>query len=339
MNALFASIPSPSSDQLPFIGVKYYGLMIALGVLCAVSLARRRWGARGFDPDQVADIAVWAVPAGLIGARLYHVITDWNSRYSGNWWPDVLQIWKGGLGIPGGIFLGTVGGLLAARLYKVRVPDMMDAMAPAIPLAQALGRLGNYFNQELYGRPSTLPWAVEIDPIHRQPPEMARFSTFHPTFLYEGLWNIGVMLVLIAIDRTRVLKRGKLFALYLGFYFLGRLWVESIRIDKASELFGLRVNTVLSLTMIVVATVWFLAGGFKRSEEARTQEIAEDQERIAAGLMNSASGESVPSQDAVADAADSADSADSADAADAVDTADAVADTAESGTSGEPTSE
>ena len=172
---MLSSFPSPSSDMIPGIGVKYYGVMIAFGVLAAVSVARRRWRAAGHDPDEVADIAVWAVPFGLVGARLYHVITDWEI-YRDRPFPRVLEIWNGGLGIPGGIFLGVVGGVLAARYYKIGVAGLADAMAPAIPLAQAIGRLGNYFNQELYGRETDMPWGPAMGRSYRPgaPPQRQR---------------------------------------------------------------------------------------------------------------------------------------------------------------------
>jgi len=175
---------------------------------------------RGADPDEVADIAVWAVPFGLVGARLYHVITDWEI-YRDRPFPRVLEIWNGGLGIPGGIFLGVVGGVLAARYYKIGVAGLADAMAPAIPLAQAIGRLRNYFNQELFGKPSTLPWAVRIDLEHRPSanglpldqggiPKYPGATSFQPTFLYEALWNLGAFGLLVWIDSKKLLRQGKM---------------------------------------------------------------------------------------------------------------------------------
>lgn len=260
---MLSSIPSPSSPFLPGIGIRYYGLMIALGVLAGVTLARRRWKAAGHNPDEISDVAVWAVPAGLIGARLYHVITDWNDLYSnGRWMWRAFEIWNGGLGIPGGIALGTLVGVLAARRYKIDVKRCADAMVPAIPLAQAIGRFGNYFNQELYGRPSTLPWAIEIDADKR--PNYPNASTFQPTFAYEALWNLGVVGLLIWIDSKKVLRPGKLLPTYVILYFTGRLWVEALRSDHANTLFGLRINTVVSLTMMLVGSIWLMWGGAMR---------------------------------------------------------------------------
>ncbi len=266
---MLSSIPSPPSELIPIIGVRYYGVMIALGVLAAVTLARRRWKAMGNNPDEIADVAVWAVPAGLIGARLYHVITDWNDLYSnGRWMWRAFEIWNGGLGIPGGIALGTLAGVAAARHYKIDVRGCVDAMVPAIPLAQAIGRLGNYFNQELFGRPSTLPWAVEISPDKR-PARYADNATFQPTFAYEALWSLGAMGLLLWIDSKKILRRGKMAPAYLVLYFTGRLWVEALRSDHANTLFGLRINIVVSLAMMVVGTIWLLWGGALRPTDQR----------------------------------------------------------------------
>jgi prolipoprotein diacylglyceryl transferase len=236
--------------------------MIALGVLAAVELARYRWRQRGGNPDDITTIAIWAVPAGLIGARLYHVATDWNRLYADR--PlDAFKIQEGGLGIPGGIALGVIVGVLVARSRGIRLGPGLDAVAPALPLAQAIGRLGNWFNQELYGRPTDLPWGLEIAPEHRTA-GYELFTTFHPTFLYEALWNLALVGLLIWLDDKRVLRPGRIFVVYVGGYFLGRLWVESLRIDTATEIAGLRVNTVMSLVGIACAAVFLVAAGIKR---------------------------------------------------------------------------
>lgn len=274
--SLLASIPSPSSNTVPIIGIRWYGLMIALGVIAALNLVRKRWEARGHDPEEMSTVAMWAVPAGLIGTRIYHVATDWNSLYSdGRWWPKAFQIWNGGLGIPGGIFLGTVVGLIVARRMAINIPDGLDAMAPALPLAQAIGRVGNWFNQELYGGPTNKPWGLKIDGAHR-PPEYINQPTFHPTFLYESLWNIGVVIAIVLIDRRKVLRRGKLFPLYILGYFTGRLWVESIRIDTATLIFGYRVNTLLAVTMIGSSLVWLFWGGIRPKPEIERRPMESD---------------------------------------------------------------
>jgi prolipoprotein diacylglyceryl transferase len=260
---MLLSIPSPGSDSLSIFGLelRFYGLMIALGVLAAVEITRRRHAARGGDPDDWSSIAMWAVPAGLVGARLYHVITDWR-RFEGDWL-EVFNIRAGGLGIPGGVLLGTLVGLWAAKRRGLRLPVALDEAAPAIPVAQAIGRLGNWFNQELFGGPSDLPWAVEIDPAHR-PDEYLDVETFHPTFLYEGLWNLLLALLIVRIDRTKKVRPGKLFAIYIGGYGLGRLWVEAMRIDPATELFGVRVNIWMSLVLVAFGVGVFLWGGWRR---------------------------------------------------------------------------
>lgn len=242
---LTAYLPSPSSNAIhigPF-QLRLYGLMIALGVWAAVVVASRRWMARGGERPDIGTIAVWAVPAGLIGARLYHVITDWNDKYADH--PiDALKIWHGGLGIPGGIALGAAGGIYVVRKHGWPLPTIMDVVAPALPLAQAIGRLGNWFNQELYGGPTHLPWALHIT---KGPSP----GYYHPTFLYEALWNVALAVVLVKVDKKRVLAAGNLFWLYVVGYGLGRLWVEDLRIDYASRLFGLRVNEWTSGLAIV----------------------------------------------------------------------------------------
>jgi prolipoprotein diacylglyceryl transferase len=257
VGALLASIPSPGSKAIELgpLNLRAYGLMIALGVLAAVELGRRRFKAKGLGPEDVSAIALWAVPAGLIGARLYHVITDWK-RFRGDWW-ETLAIWHGGLGVPGGILLGTLVGLWVARRRGVPLGLGADALAPAIPLAQAIGRLGNWFNQEVFGRPSDLPWALEIDPANR-PARYADQATFHPTFLYEGLWNLGLAALLIWLDRKRLVRRGRLFAVYVLGYGIGRFWVEALRSDEASLLWGVRVNIWVSGLLVLGGLAWLL---------------------------------------------------------------------------------
>lgn len=197
-------------------------------------------------------MALWAVPAGLIGARLYHVITDYQ-RYEGRW-SAALEIWNGGLGIPGGLLAGTLVAVWYAKRHRMPLPELIDAAIPAVPLAQAIGRLGNWFNQELFGRPTNLPWALRIDPANR-PRGYETVATFHPTFLYEGLWNLALCGLLIWLDRRRLLPRGSLLWVYVGGYFTGRLWIEALRIDPASLILGVRVNIWTSLTAIVVSGV------------------------------------------------------------------------------------
>ncbi len=259
LSTIWASIPSPSGGSISLgpLELRGYGLMIALGVVAAVWLAGRRWGERGGDPDDISAIALWAVPAGVIGARLYHVITDWQ-KYQDR--PiDAIKIWEGGLGIPGGMALGVIVGLIVARRKHINVPVILDAATPALPLAQAIGRWGNWFNQELFGRPTDLPWGLEIDPA-RRPERFADAETFHPTFLYESLWNLALCLVLIRLDRSGRLRSGRLFSAYVLGYFLARLGLELLRVDTASLILGVRVNVWVSLAGIAVGGVFLLTG-------------------------------------------------------------------------------
>ena len=258
-----AAIPAPPFNSLDLgpLHFRMYGLCIALGVLAAVTVLRRRWAAMGGDPEDMTTIALVTVPAGLVGARLYHVITDYSDKYSGGrWWPGVIEIWKGGLGIPGGILLGTLAGILTARRLRIDVRLGMDAAAPAIPVAQAIGRLGNWFNQELFGRPTSLPWGLRVDVVHR-PAEFAASTTFHPTFAYEALWNLGLAGFIVLAGRRVVLRPGRWFAVYLVGYGLGRFWVELVRIDEATLLLGLRVNTWVSGLALIGGLVWLFWGG------------------------------------------------------------------------------
>ncbi len=248
--SLLASIPSPSSNGLDIgpLTLNYYGLCIGLGVVAAVLIAQRRWTRRGGHPDDIPEIAKWAVPAGIIGARIYHVITDW--RPIEDWY----KIWEGGLGIPGGLIAGIGVGYLVARRRVDDIPNILDAAIPAIPVAQAIGRLGNWFNQEIYGGPSDLPWAVEIDERYR-PAEFADQPTFHPAFLYEAMWNLLLAGFLIWIDRRGVLKKGMILPLYVAGYGIGRFLVETVRIDAATEILDIRVNHWMSGIAVAASVV------------------------------------------------------------------------------------
>jgi prolipoprotein diacylglyceryl transferase len=254
-----ASIPSPPDNAIhlgPF-QLRAYGLAIALGVVAAVLIAQRRWVRRGGDAADISGLAVWSVLAGLVGARLYHVITDWR-RFEGRWW-HVFAIWEGGLGIPGGLVAGVLTGAWLAHRRGLPVAQLLDVVAPALPVAQAIGRLGNWFNQELFGRPTDLPWGLEIDPEHR-PARFADVATFHPTFLYEALWNLALAGLLVLYERRRPDHRpGRLFGFYVAGYAAGRLWVEALRVDPASEILGVRVNIWISGIVLVGALAWLVA--------------------------------------------------------------------------------
>ncbi len=255
--ASLASIPSPSFNTVEIgpLNLRMYGLCIALGVVAAVTISSRRWEARGGNPDDIGTIALWAVPAGVIGARLYHVATDWKTYRDD--WVDALKITQGGLGIPGGIFLGVMAGLIVVRVRKLPALPLLDVVAPAIPVAQALGRLGNWFNQEVFGRPTSLPWGLRIDPEFR-PAGDESSPTFHPTFLYEGLWNIGLAVGLVMLERRKKLRPGQLFTLYVLGYAVGRLWVEMLRSDHASLIAGIRINIWMSIIVGLLALAVFL---------------------------------------------------------------------------------
>jgi prolipoprotein diacylglyceryl transferase len=252
--ALLGAIPSPSSSSIHIgpLELRAYGLAIGIGVIVAMAVARRRWAARGGDPDDVSRLATWAVVAGLVGARAYHVLTDYH-RFQGHWL-DAVKVWEGGLGIPGGLLAGVATGVVLARRRGLPAAQLLDVVAPAIPIAQAIGRLGNWFNQELFGRPTGLPWGLRIDPEHR-PHGYEQVAAFHPTFLYEALWNLALAAALVIYERRRPGGRpGWLFALYVGGYGLGRLWVEALRIDDATRIAGVRVNIWVSLVAIAAAS-------------------------------------------------------------------------------------
>ena len=252
--AALASIPSPSSNAIHIGGLQLraYGLMIAIGVVAAVWLANKRWVEAGGSPDDMSHIALVAVPLGVVGARLYHVMTDWR-RFT----DDPLKafaIWQGGLGIWGAVALGACGAIWVARRRGLPLGPLADAIAPALPLAQAFGRLGNWFNQELFGKPTTLPWGLKIDLAHR-PPGYEQYATFHPTFLYEALWCLVLCVALIAIGKRwgDRLQPGSLFWLYVAGYTFVRFFIERIRIDFASRLFGLRINEWVSAVVFLAA--------------------------------------------------------------------------------------
>lgn len=249
-----ASIPSPTKGSINLGPLKFnaYGLCIALGAIAGVTVASKRWKRFGGNPDDVAYIAMFAIPAGVIGARLYHVATDWKS-YQGNW-AQSLRVWDGGLGIWGGVILGTIAGLLVGRKRGCSAWGLLDAAAPALPLAQAIGRWGNWFNVEIFGRPTGLPWGLEV-PLAKRPKSYLEFETFHPTFLYESLWNLLVVALVLLVERQfrRQLGKGLLFAVYVAGYTFGRFWIERIRSDRASQLFGLRINEWTSAALFVSA--------------------------------------------------------------------------------------
>jgi len=257
---LLASIPSPDQGiwYLGPVPIRAYALCIVAGAVVALWLGDRRFQARGGRPGTVYDIAVWAIPFGLVGARLYHVVTTPELYFGADGsLVDALYVWQGGLGIWGAVAFGGIGAWIGCRRAGVRLPVFADAVAPGIVLAQGIGRWGNWFNQELFGRPTDLPWALEIDPANR-PLGYAEQATFHPTFLYESLWDIGVAIVVIVVDRRRRMGHGRAFALYVALYTLGRTWIEELRIDESLHPLGIRLNVFTSLVILVLALAYIV---------------------------------------------------------------------------------
>lgn len=261
MNFIIASIPSPSNGvwSLGPIPLRAYALIILLGIGVAIYLGNKRWIERGGLKDQVLDVAMWAVPFGVIGGRIYHVLTDWSTYFSenGRGFLAALKIWEGGLGIWGAIALGGVGVYIAAKSMQLAFLPLADALAPGIVLAQAIGRFGNYFNQELFGRPTTLPWGLEIDAIHR-PVGYEEFATFHPTFLYESIACVAIAAIIIWADKKFTLGYGRVFALYVALYCAARGVIETVRIDEATRLLGIRLNVFTALIIGLGALTYFV---------------------------------------------------------------------------------
>ncbi|MFD5667815.1 prolipoprotein diacylglyceryl transferase [Streptomyces anthocyanicus] len=250
-----AYLPSPSTGVLHLgpIPLRAYALCIILGVFAAVWLGNRRWVARGGKQGVIADVTLWAVPFGLVGGRLYHVFTSPDAYFGERGEPvRALYVWEGGLGIWGAIALGAVGAWIGCRRHRIPLPAFADAVAPGIVLAQAIGRWGNWFNQELYGRPTTLPWGLEIDRAHR-PAGTLDIATYHPTFLYESLWNIGVAALILWAAKRFPLGHGRTFALYVAAYTVGRFGTEYLRIDEAHTFLGLRLNNWTSVLVFLGA--------------------------------------------------------------------------------------
>jgi prolipoprotein diacylglyceryl transferase len=264
-----AYIPSPSSNGFsigPFF-VHAYGLAYVFAVGAAILITRYRWARQGGDPNLPAEIAMWGFPAGLIGGRIYFIITT-PSQVPPHWW-GVFAIWKGGLGIWGGIAGGVAVGLWALR-RRLAWPDIrrfMDAAAPGLLVAQAFGRVGNYFNQELFGGPSNLPWALKIDPAHR-PPGYTQYATFQPTFLYEIVWNLTLAAFLVWLAHHRRIKPPGLFALYVAGYSGFRIFEETLRIDYSNHVLGMRLNFWIAGLLCLAGLAWFVR--IQRRPETRT---------------------------------------------------------------------
>lgn len=297
-------IPAPPSNAIHLgpLQLHAYGLMIAMGVIAAVWLAGRRLEQRGVGTkEDMSAMAMWAVPAGIVGARMYHVITDWK-KYQGNW-SQALKIWDGGLGIWGGIALGVAAGLWAAHKRGISTASGLMAVAPALPLAQAIGRIGNWWNQELFGRPTTLPWALKVGEEFR-PEQYRAFATFHPTFLYEALWNLLLCAFILHLDRKRTIGAGKLFALYVAGYTFIRFFIEQMRVDFASRILGLRVNEWVSGIVFLIAA-GYLATHWRQQWVAPPPDALDDAELPpAAGVEDALGAQEVEASDLVLDESD-----------------------------------
>jgi prolipoprotein diacylglyceryl transferase len=252
-----ASIPSPPASGLgvgPF-EVHLYGLMYALALALAIVITIRRWEAQGGSRELVYDVALWAFPAGLIGGRLYFDLTSWD-MVPAHWW-GAFAVWDGGMGIWGGIAFGAAVGLWRIRRQGVSPGPFLDAAAPALLVGQAVGRIGNYFNQELFGGPTSLPWGLQISPLHR-PVGYEAFSSFHPTFLYELIWNLSLAAFLVWLGRHRRIRPPGLFALYVTGYSAFRIFEESLRVDPAHYILGLRLNFYVACALTVAGATWFV---------------------------------------------------------------------------------
>lgn len=266
---ILANIPSPPQGvwHLGPFPLRAYALCIIVGILVAMWMTQRRYVARGGNSDVVWDAAIVIIPAGIVGGRLYHVITDHQKYFCADCNPaDALKITNGGLGIWGAVALGVFAIWVMFKIKKVPMAPFADAVAPGLILAQAIGRLGNWFNQELYGRPTDVPWALDIYYRINEAGEYAPVSgrstgevitSVHPTFLYELVWNVAVCLFLLWAQKAWKLGYGRVFALYVAGYTLGRFFVENMRSDEATMVFGLRINVIVSVVLFIVALVVF----------------------------------------------------------------------------------
>ena len=282
---LVAFIPSPSISgfHLGPLFVHFYGLMYVVAIALAIYITRRRWAAAGGDPSLVGDVAIWAVPAGLIGARLYFdITTPFDITPKHEWWAP-LAIWNGGLGVWGGILAGALVGAWRVRRSGASVTVFMDAIAPALLVAQGIGRLGNYFDQQLFGKPSTLPWALEISRAARltagMPSQYLKYSTFQPSFLYELIFDLVFAAVLVWLGHHTSIRPPGLFALYVAGYSGYRIFEETIRIDSSAYFLGLRLNFFVALCVTLAGLAWFAIS------QRRPKAVAGGSAVLAIGLL------------------------------------------------------
>jgi prolipoprotein diacylglyceryl transferase len=253
-----AVLPSPARSlwHLGPIPLRAYAICVVVGIVVGLWVASRRYRGVGGRPGMILDVATVAIPFGLLGARLYSVLTDIGFYFGhGRDWVNVFKIWDGGLGIPGAVVGGALGAWLVCRKEQAELAPVAGAVAPALAFAQAIGRWGNWFNQQLYGRPSSLPWAVEISPEHRLA-GYVNFATFQPTFLYESLWDVLVGVAVIIVARRFLLPGDRAFALYAGLYAFGRFWTQSLEITTSLHVLGLRIDQVVMILIVVSAAVY-----------------------------------------------------------------------------------
>lgn len=361
MRSLPTYFPSPPRGvwHLGPLPIRAYALFIIAGIVVALMIGDRRWAARGGQRGVIYDIALWVVPFGLIGGRLYHLATDWRTYWGpgGAGLSAAVRIWDGGLGIWGAVALGVLGAWIGCRRRGIPLPAFIDAVAPGIILAQAIGRLGNYFNQELYGRETTLPWGLEIfyrrDPSgYIDPHSLDGVSTgqlavvVQPTFLYELIWNVIVFAILIFIDRRYRLGHGRLFAAYVALYCVGRFWVELLRDDTATHIAGIRINTFTSTFVFIGAVVYIMLApkGREDPESLRGKDYAADADSEPeakpadelAGVAAASSASPVASSSAVASAGDQDEPGDPEDAVESAEVDEAETATAEGTEAAEP---
>jgi prolipoprotein diacylglyceryl transferase len=306
-------IPSPSVNgfHLGPVFVHYYGLMYVIGITLAIIITQRRWQRMGGDPGLVGDVALWAVPAGIIGGRIYFDITT--PKYIPHHWYGIFAVWDGGLGIWGGIALGAAAGIWRVRRRGADGGLFADAVAPALLVAQAIGRIGNYFNKELFGGPTSLPWGLYI-PVQDRPPGYLGFQTFQPTFLYELIFDLALAAALVWLGHHRGIKAPGLFALYVTGYSAFRIFEESLRVDPSEHFLGLRLNMYVAIVGTVAGGVWFwytqrYGKGVPATDGAVTRLTAEadagagDSAEAGDGADGAAAGEGEPAGDAAAEEA------------------------------------
>ncbi|MDK8351599.1 prolipoprotein diacylglyceryl transferase [Gleimia europaea] len=281
ISLLPVSRPSPPQGvwYLGPVPLRAYGIIIACAMVVAVLLTKKRYEERGGNPELVYDVALWAIPFGIVGARLYHVITSPYKYFGPNGqWLEIFRIWEGGIAIMGAVIGGVIGSAIALHRAGQRMGPFADAVAPTLLIAQAMGRFGNWFNQELFGKATTLPWGLEIDDRHL-PAGYASGTLFHPTFLYEVIWNLSMAFIIIALDKRFKFKGGQLIFLYMSLYAIGRFWIENLRIDPAKIILGMRLNAWSALVIIIIGIVGFLIAG-KRGASTRVEAPERTEENV-----------------------------------------------------------